>query len=58
VDVIGQLGFDPGSEWGSGDLSTQDNTLRRKPGITLGDTNGGDAFDPSLEWGGVCQQYV
>ena len=30
VDVIGQIGFDPGAQWGSGLESTQDNTLRRK----------------------------
>lgn len=29
LDVIGQIGFDPGSEWGNGDTSTQNNTLRR-----------------------------
>ncbi|MEM1426221.1 MAG: lamin tail domain-containing protein, partial [Cyanobacteria bacterium P01_H01_bin.130] len=30
VDVIGQIGTDPGSQWGSGDTSTQNNTIRRK----------------------------
>ncbi|WP_445777540.1 ExeM/NucH family extracellular endonuclease [Shewanella sp.] len=29
VDSLGQVGVDPGAEWGSGDLSTQNNTLRR-----------------------------
>ncbi|MCL1039724.1 ExeM/NucH family extracellular endonuclease [Shewanella submarina] len=29
VDSLGQVGVDPGSEWGSGDLSTANNTLRR-----------------------------
>ncbi|GGB58940.1 ExeM/NucH family extracellular endonuclease [Shewanella inventionis] len=29
VDSLGQVGNDPGAEWGSGDLSTQNNTLRR-----------------------------
>src|SRR6266542_3683410 len=29
LDVIGQVGFDPGSEWGSDLTSTADNTLRR-----------------------------
>ncbi len=29
VDVIGQIGFDPPSgEWGTGDVSTQDNTIK------------------------------
>ena len=30
IDVIGQIGFDPGTEWGTGLTSTADNTLRRK----------------------------
>ena len=29
IDAIGQTGVDPGSEWGSGLASTQDNTIRR-----------------------------
>ncbi|WP_298774126.1 ExeM/NucH family extracellular endonuclease [uncultured Shewanella sp.] len=29
VDSLGQVGTDPGAEWGSGELSTKDNTLRR-----------------------------
>jgi predicted extracellular nuclease len=54
VDVIGQIGVDPGTEWGTGVSSTQDNTLRRKVTITAGDTNGADGFDPSLEWDGFA----
>ena len=54
VDVLGQIGVDPGSEWGSGDASTLDNTLRRKPTIESGDVNGADAFVPSLEWNGFA----
>jgi hypothetical protein len=53
-DVIGQIGFDPGSEWGTGLVSTADNTLRRKCTIVTGDTNGSDAFDPSIEWDGFA----
>ena len=52
IDVIGQVGFDPGSEWGSGDTSTKDNTIRRQPSVCQGDTDETDAFDPSLEWDG------
>ena len=33
VDVIGQVGVDPGTEWGTGLTSTADNTLRRKATI-------------------------
>ena len=52
LDVIGQVGLDPGTEWGTGLTSTADNTLRRKATIQAGDTNGGDAFDPAVEWNG------
>jgi subtilisin-like proprotein convertase family protein len=52
VDVFGQIGFDPGSGWGTGTNSTLDNTLRRKSSISTGDTNGTDAFVPSTEWNG------
>jgi predicted extracellular nuclease len=55
IDVIGQIGFDPGSEWGSGLTSTADNTLRRKTTVTGGDTNGGDVFNPAVEWNGFAQ---
>ncbi len=54
LDVIGQIGTDPGSEWGSGLTSTADNTLRRKSTICSGDPNGSDAFDPSVEWDGYA----
>ena len=50
VDVIGQLGFDPGpGGWGSGDITTVDHTLRRKS-FVCADTDGSDPFDPTLEW--------
>jgi predicted extracellular nuclease len=54
VDSIGQRGFDPGTQWGSGFTSTADNTLRRKPTIHAGDTNTLDAFDPAVEWNGFA----
>ncbi len=54
IDVIGQIGSDPGAEWGTGLTSTADNTLRRKAAIQTGDTNGSDAFDPSIEWDGFA----
>ena len=52
IDAIGQVGFDPGTEWGTGDTSTEDNTLRRKSSITSGDLNPNDVFDPAIEWEG------
>lgn len=54
VDVIGQIGFDPGTEWGTGTTSTADNTIRRKATVTAGDTNGLDVFNPALEWNGFA----
>jgi len=58
VDVIGQIGFDPGTEWGTGVISTADNTLRRKPSVMVGDPIGSDAFDPSIEWEGFATDTV
>ena len=55
IDSLGQTGTDPGSQWGSGDTSTQDNTLRRKPEICQGDPNDTDVFDPAAEWIGFPQ---
>lgn len=54
LDVIGQIGFDPGTKWGSGLQSTADNTLRRMSAICAGDTDGSDVFDPSAEWDGFA----
>jgi hypothetical protein len=54
LDAIGQIGFDPGTEWGTGLVSTADNTLRRKSGAISGDTNPNDAFDPSINWNGFA----
>jgi len=54
IDVIGQIGFDPGTEWGTGLTSTADNTLRRKASVCAGDPNGSDAFDPVVQWDGFA----
>jgi hypothetical protein len=53
--VIGQIGFDPGTQWGTSPQSTLNHTLVRKPFVTMGDTNGGDAFVPAAEWNGYIQ---
>ncbi|GGA66588.1 nuclease [Arenimonas soli] len=55
VDSLGQVGVDPGSQWGSGLVSTADNTLRRLATVCAGDTTPDDAFDPALEWEGYAQ---
>jgi predicted extracellular nuclease len=54
IDVIGQIGFDPGSQWGTDLISTADNTLRRKESICQGDPIADDVFDPSIEWDGYA----
>ena len=54
IDAIGQIGVDPGTEWGSGLTSTADNTLRRKNTLSSGDLDGSDPFDPSLGWDGFA----
>ncbi|HEX5694195.1 MAG TPA: lamin tail domain-containing protein, partial [Arenimonas sp.] len=38
IDSAGQIGVDPGSQWGTGLVSTADNTLRRMAAICAGDT--------------------
>ncbi len=53
VDSIGQVGFDPGAEWGTGLTSTSDNTIRRKADCAL-DANVSDAFDPATGWDGFA----
>jgi predicted extracellular nuclease len=51
VDSVGQVGVDPGAQWGTGDTSTADNTLRRKAGAGP-DTDPSGPFDPASEWDG------
>jgi predicted extracellular nuclease len=53
VDSIGEVGHDPDAEWGSGDTSTADNTLRRKADVVAGDTDPSDTFDPAAESAGT-----
>ena len=47
IDVFGQIGYDPGTEWPGGGL---DDTLRRKADICVGDSVSNDAFNASVEW--------
>lgn len=54
VDVFGQIGMDPGTGWSGGGLNTVDFVLRRACSVTVGDTNGADAFDPSVQWTGAA----
>jgi len=50
LDVIGQIGKDPGASWGSAGVTTIDHTLRRKCSVSAGDPNGTDLFTPANEW--------
>ncbi|MDQ3364791.1 MAG: Ig-like domain-containing protein [Myxococcota bacterium] len=54
LDVIGQIGFDPGTAWGTGATTTVDRTLTRKCVHRNGDAVGSDAFDPATEWDGFA----
>lgn len=58
IDVIGQIGTDPGTQWGSGVTSTANNTIRRMSSISAGDSDGSNAFDPSTEWDGYAEDNV
>ncbi|WP_217423916.1 ExeM/NucH family extracellular endonuclease [Agromyces sp. Marseille-P2726] len=55
VDSFGQVGFDPGTQWGAAPTSTLNTTLRRAASVCVGDTNPNDAFDPAVEWVGFPQ---
>jgi len=53
IDSIGTVGIDPGSQWGTADTSTQDNTLQRNSNISSGDVDAYNAFNPGTEWQGL-----
>jgi len=50
LDVIGQIGVDPGVYWGTPPITTAEYTLTRMETICTGDTDGYDSFDPADEW--------
>ncbi|MBS7807296.1 ExeM/NucH family extracellular endonuclease [Variovorax sp. PCZ-1] len=50
IDRIGQVGFDPGTAWTGGALSTLDQTLRRKSTIKVGDSNAAGIFNVTDQW--------
>ena len=53
LDSIGQLGVDPGSAWGSGSITTANDTLRRA--AVSYDADPFDAFEPAAQWLGFAQ---
>ncbi|MCO2408028.1 ExeM/NucH family extracellular endonuclease [Pseudomonas aeruginosa] len=50
LDSLGQVGFNSGTTWGSGDVQTLDRSLVRKADIRDGDSDPSDAFDPAAQW--------
>lgn len=50
VDVIGQVGLDPGAAWGVEPTSTVNHTLTRMVFVCCGDPDGSYTFDPAVEW--------
>ena len=54
IDSLGQIAGNPTTEWGTGLVSTADNTLRRKASICAGDPVATDAFDPATQWAGFA----
>jgi predicted extracellular nuclease len=58
LDVFGQVGFDPGTEWGTGLVSSADNTLRRQADVCTGDPDDSDAFDPADQWDGFATDTI
>lgn len=50
LDVIGQIGNDPGTGWGTAPDITVNATLRRRCPAIVGDTDGTNAFTPITEW--------
>ena len=53
MDVIGQIGADPGAQWGSGETSTADHTLAGSRPCRQATRTAPGAFDPSAEWLGL-----
>ncbi|WP_134686968.1 thermonuclease family protein [Brevibacillus migulae] len=49
IDVIGAVGVDPGTAWGTG-VRTVDQTLVRKSSVHKGNTSVNGPFDPADEW--------
>ncbi len=48
LDVIGQIGVDPGDSWGDG--ATADHTLRRRCSVLTGRSDGAQPFSIDAEW--------
>lgn len=49
-DILGTIGEDPGSEWGTPPVATANTNLIRNCGTLVGDRDGSDPFDPANGW--------
>ena len=58
LDVIGRIGTDPGTEWGTGNTTTLNHTLRRLCSVTTGDRDGSNGFGPAQQWAGLAVDTV
>ena len=50
IDSLGQVGFDPGSSWNSGDINTKDRSLLRLETVQEGRTDASAIFDGAAQW--------
>lgn len=60
IDVIGQIGVDPGNEW-TGTFcaqGTENGTLIRNSVVQVGDFDGYNAFNPDAEWACFGQDNI
>lgn len=56
IDAIGQVGFNPGTAWTDGTVTTLNSTIRRKASITQGSIPPGApaVWNPAAEWDGYA----
>ncbi len=55
LDVIGQIGTDPGTEWGSGRRAPPTTPCVARPSVEAGDPDGAERLRPgALEWDGFA----
>lgn len=57
IDLIGNIGEDPGTEWSDASCGTQNVTMIRNPSVERGNPSCSDSFLPSNEWTCEAQNY-
>jgi len=55
LDVIGQVGFDPGTSWTNGGVTTLNAVMRRTQYDCIASPVGSDVFEPNAEYSGGSQ---